>query len=229
MPIQDEVFATSEGDSWYKRNRQALQTFNPAADLPLRILELYGVRPKRVVEVGGSNGYRMAAMAQRFGAEATVIEPSKQAVEEGRKLFPQVRYVNATAANAPIAETFDLVVVNYVFHWIDRATLLASAAAVDRLVAEPGLLLLGDFCSSNRLRVPYHHLRGEVHTYKQDYSQLFLATGCYQTVCMLTGDHGSSSSPEPKFAVAAESDRIAHWLLRKSRADYYIDAPLPSL
>jgi ubiquinone/menaquinone biosynthesis C-methylase UbiE len=228
MQTQDEIFATSESDRWYERNRATLTQFDPAADLPLRIIAQYGLNPRRVAEVGGSNGFRMAALARLSGAEATVIEPSKAAISDGQKLYPKVRFVNGTAGSIPLSETFDLVVVNFVFHWIDRSRLLASAAEVDKLVAQQGFLLIGDFFPSQRLRTDYHHLQGKVHTFKQDYSQIFLATGSYQSVCMLSGDHGSAAAPGMRFGIAVEQDRIGFWLLRKSTSDSYADAAAPS-
>ena len=52
MEAQDNIFARSEGDRWFERNARALQSFNPAEDTPLKLLQFYGVSPRSVLEIG---------------------------------------------------------------------------------------------------------------------------------------------------------------------------------
>ena len=216
--LQDEVFFRSEGDSWFTRNRAALDAFDPSADLPLRLLDLYALRPQSVLEVGAANGARMAAIHRITSARTVAVEPSMQAIHDGRAKFPVVTFVRGTADALPLQGTYDLVIVNFVFHWVDRLTLLRSVAEVDRLVCDGGFLIVGDFQPTNRLRVPYHHLHdGGVYTYKQDYAELFRSTGLYHSVCMLTAHHGTKQLD----AAVAENQRIGAWLLRKELSSHY--------
>src|SRR6185503_4669641 len=190
---QDEIFSAFEGDNYFARNEVALEGFDPEHDLPLRLLTFYRLSPSSALEIGGANGCRLAVIAQRYGARVVGVDPSSKAIEAGKKRFPNIDFLQATAANVPLHEVFDLVIVNFVLHWIDRSTLLRSVAEIDRLIADGGFLLVGDFAPDNRLRVPYHHLAQEqVYTYKQDYSAVFVASGLYHTVCALTGRHGSA-------------------------------------
>jgi|SRR6266487_4862539 len=222
-PNQDELFAASEGDRWYERNKKALEDFDPESDLPLRILELYGLRPRSVAEIGASNGFRVAALARRAGVRAVAIEPSTAAIVDGRRRHPEVEFVQGRAAEVPVREEFDLVIVNFVFHWVDRAHLLRSAAEVDRLVRDGGHLLIGDFLPSNRLKVRYHHLATDkVYTYKQDYAAVFAASGLYHPVCLLTGAHAAGGPRDG----STEDDRIGVWLLRKDLGGHYVPRTL---
>src|SRR6185503_8283483 len=129
---------------------------------------------------------RLAAIHRVTGARTLAVEPSAQAIQDGLANFPFVTFVRGTADAVPLHESYDLVIVNFVFHWIDRLNLLRSVAEVDRLVRDGGFLIVGDFQPANRVRVPYHHLpdRG-VHTYKQDYAELFQCLGLYHFVGML--------------------------------------------
>ena len=216
---QDEIFGASEGDNYFVRNKAALEGFDPEQDLPLSLMRLYSLRPRAVVEIGAANGFRLAAIVHHYGARAIGVDPSAEAIENGRRRFPQVEFLQATAANIPLQEAFDLVIVNFVLHWIDRRTLLRSVAEIDRLVSDSGFLLVGDFAPNNLLRVPYHHLvREQMYTYKQDYSAVFVTSGLYHMVATLKSSHGSPSLS----AVVSENERIGVWLLQKHLQEHYL-------
>ncbi len=221
--LQDNVFTRFEGDRWFERNRKALNSFDTAADLPLKILELYDLRPERVLEIGAANGFRLAAIHARTGAVVVAVEPSSEAILNGKASFPYVTFVRGTASFVPLRETFTLVIVNFVFHWIDRTSLLRAVAEIDRLVQDDGYLLIGDFQPSNQLQVRYHHLTDEqLFTYKQNYAATFLASGLYHPVALLTGHH-VVKKPD---AAVAEADRIGTWLLRKQTDVHYVKAEM---
>jgi SAM-dependent methyltransferase len=221
--LQDNVFTRSEGDRWFERNRTALNSFDAAADLPLKLLDLYDLRPDRVLEIGAANGFRLGAIHARTGAAVVAVEPSIEAILNGKASFPFVSFVRGTATSVPLRESYGLVIVNFVFHWIDRANLLRAVAEVDRLVRDDGYLLIGDFHPSNQLQVRYHHLMEEqLFTYKQNYAATFLASGLYHPVALLTGHH-TGKKPDP---AVAEADRIGTWLLRKQTGVHYVKAEM---
>jgi len=120
----------------------------------------------------------------------------------------------------PLQELFDLIIVNFVFHWIDRTNLLRSVAEIDRLLVDGGFLIIGDFFPSNLTKVRYHHLDDEkVYTYKQNYAGIFTASGLYHPVCLITADHSSKTLT----GEVAESERIGIWLLQKKLRDHYVE------
>lgn len=221
--LQDNVFTYAEGDHWFERNRKALNAFDASADLPLKLLDLYGLSPERVLEIGAANGFRLAAIHARTGAAVVAVEPSAEAILNGKASFPCVTFVRGTAGSIPLREAFSLVVVNFVFHWIDRSSLLRAVAEVDRLVQDEGYLLIGDFHPSNRLQVRYHHLADpQLFTYKQNYAATFLASGLYHPVALLTAHHaGKKLDP-----ATSEDERIGTWLLRKQSQTHYVETQL---
>ncbi len=150
---QDDIFADFEGDRWFQRNRSLIAAFDSERDLPLKLLELYGLRPKSVLEVGAANGFRLAAISRMLDARVVALEPSSEARADGITRFPEVEFVAGHAAAIPLRESFDLVIVDFVFHWVDRRVLAKSAAEIDRVVADGGCLIVGDFFPSNRIRV----------------------------------------------------------------------------
>lgn len=209
MATQDEIFTASEADQWFERNKHVLDKLSEQ-DVPLRLVELYKLEPASVLEVGAANGYRVAEIARRTGAKGVAIEPSSKAIEDGRARFPHVEFHQAQARDLPIAATFELVIVHFVLHWIDRKNLLRCIAEIDRVVADGGYLVIGDFHPWHPARNKYHHLPdAEVMTYKQDYAQIFVATELYQPVGMLTS-YGFELD-----AAAADDRRAGVTLLRK--------------
>ena len=86
-----------------------------------------------------------------------------------------------------------------------------------------GFLIIGDFFPINRLKVPYHHLPNQqVYTYKQNYAAIFLTSGLYQLVCLLTGEHCSRTL----VADVSEMERIGTFLLQKNLSECYVESLL---
>jgi len=217
---QTGVFIESEGDNWYRRNRSALERFDPSSDPAIQVLRQYGITPRSVIEIGAANGFRVDAIIKSTAARGVAIDPSAEAIADGRRRYPAVEFVQAAAHDVALDDTFDLVVVNFMFHWIDRALLFRSAAAIDSVVADGGFLLIGDFAPLNPMRVRYHHLPDrEVFTYKQNYAELFTSSRIYREVGVATFGHpGHTPSATPR-----DADRTAVWLLRKAIREYYTE------
>lgn len=218
---QGKIFLESEGDRWFERNIAVLEHCDPDVDLPLRLMNLYNLCPANVMEVGASNGYRLATIAQRYGSSVVAVEPSADAIRDGQARFPAVEFVRGTADAIDLETAFDLVIANFVFHWVDRGRLLRAMAEIDRLLSDGGHLIIGDFLPDAPTRVRYHHLPDELaYTYKQNYASVFLASGIYRQVAMLTADH----STHELTSGARQDERIAVWLLRKGLLEYYAEA-----
>jgi SAM-dependent methyltransferase len=219
---QDKVFVDFEGDAWFQRDLSKIEKFDAEMDLPLKTVELYRLRPRRILEIGGANGFRLAAIHEHYDVERlVVIEPSLKALADGQSRYDFIEFVRGVASDVPLSGPFDLVIMNFIFHWIGRTSLLKSVAEVDRLLVDGGFVMIGDFLPSNRLRTRYHHLpEHQVFTYKQDYAALFLASGLYRLVCMLTGDHDSKAlNPD-----VGETERIGVFLLRKTGDSAYVES-----
>ncbi|MGH9463438.1 MAG: class I SAM-dependent methyltransferase [Vicinamibacteria bacterium] len=217
---QDDLFGTFEGNNWFQRNHRVLERLDSGADLPSRLIEMYALRPNNVLEVGAANGYRLATIGERYGASTVAVEPSSQAIDDGQVRFPRVRFVRGLAHQIPLAESFDMVIVNFVFHWIDRCNLLKAVAEIDRLLCAGGLLIIGDFFPSNLVRTRYEHIAdADVYTYKQDYASIFQASGLYRVVSLITGDHSSKALDSE----VGEQERIGAWLLKKVPGERYIE------
>lgn len=222
MPKQDAVFSSGEGDQWFQRNQVALNRANAGETDPvLRVIGWTGLKPVKVIEIGASNGFRLNLLRQRYGCDVTAVEPSARAIEQGRSAFPEVRFFQGVASAIPVAEdgAFDLVIVNAVLHWVDRSTLLRSCAELDRLVADGGFLVIGDFFPPSPERVQYHHRSDvELYTYKQNYPEIFLATRLYTQFASVVVDHeGWVNHPD-----IAPRDRFQISVLKKTGTEGHL-------
>jgi SAM-dependent methyltransferase len=219
--VQDDLFFDTEGDAWFNRNSKVLGT-NFENDFPLKLIDLFDLKPTKVLDVGAANGYRLAEISRRFGSGVYVaIEPSHEAIMDGQKRFPFIEFRRGLMYDLPLQEdeVFDLVIVNFVFHWISRDKLFSSVSELDRAIADGGYLILGDFLPDMPTKVKYHHLPDqEVFTYKQSYADIFLSSGLYTLVAQLTFDHDLHSfNPE----IGGESRGVCS-VLRKNKENLYV-------
>jgi len=220
---QDNLFASGEGDKWYRRNQAALGN-KDKIDWPLFLFDLIGNRETitSVIELGCSNGYRLDRLKREYLPQARCvgIDASSEAVAIGSEQFPGLELYQGVLSSPPIEGQFDLVIVNYVLHWIDRSTLAQSVASVDHLVRDGALLLLGDFMPDFQQKRRYHHMPDDhVFTYKQDYQDIFMSLGLYKEMARFAYNHDTpdSYSLQP----VASSSRGVCALLQKSLEDYY--------
>ena len=85
MGDQDKIFLKYEGDNWFERNKKYLKIDR---DLPIFLMETYDIKPTRILEVGASNGYRLAEIYKKLKVEVYAVEPSQRAIKNGEKEFP---------------------------------------------------------------------------------------------------------------------------------------------
>jgi SAM-dependent methyltransferase len=193
---QDAIFLDGEADRYFARNQERVTGGGRLFALLVGVYSDLGRKPTAVLEIGCGGGATLARLQERFGARCVGIDPSARAVEAARARWPAVEFRRGVAAALPLAptESFDLVIVNFVLHWIDRTTLLTSIAEIDRAIADHGLLALGDFLPDYPMAVAYHHLPTEqVFTYKQDYAAIFEATALFRTLQRDVFNHDSQS------------------------------------
>ncbi|MBL8252296.1 MAG: class I SAM-dependent methyltransferase [Candidatus Competibacter sp.] len=220
--IQDDVFFQDEGDAWFCRNRKVLNK-NRSMDWPLMALEWLGnaFQLKSVIELGCSNGWRLAKLADRITGRLVGIDASAQAIANGKESWPALDLRQGLLSNLPVDETFDVVIVNFVLHWVDRKKLAGSIAEIDRVTADNGILLLGDFLPDYCARRRYHHRPElDMYTYKQDYPAIFESLGTYKTISRFSFDHDHPSS---SLSLCSGDTRGMISILHKSLDRFYVE------
>ncbi|MBU0667296.1 MAG: class I SAM-dependent methyltransferase [Nanoarchaeota archaeon] len=190
MTNQQDTFLASEGNKWFERNKNSLLA--DEKDLPIRIITLYNLKPKNILEIGCSNGFRLRFLKKKLMCNCTGIEPSEQAIEDGKNKYKDIRFVRGVCSNIPLNKTFDLIIVNFVLHWVDRNNLNKCISEIDRLLKTNGHLILGDFLPDKPTINKYHHLpESDVKTFKQDYANLFVSSKEYIHLAHLSTTHSN--------------------------------------
>ena len=214
---QREIFSRWEGDRYFGRNAVTPDGLEQAAerDPVLEVLVEGRVEARRILEVGASNGWRLACLRRRRPETVCVgLEPSLAAVTEGARQFPDVSLVRGTAERLPFASgRFDLVILGFFLYLCDRDDLFRVAAETDRVLARNGFVVVFDFCPSRPHRNSYRH-RPDVYSYKMDYAQMFLWNPVFRRVL-------EKRTPHPGTDPKDLDNRIAVSLLRRDPENAY--------
>jgi SAM-dependent methyltransferase len=183
MERQENAFFTREGNEWFKRNRDNLVRA-PETDPVISVITMAGIIPIRVMEIGASTGWRLDLMRRIYGCKFTLaIEPSKEAIWEGQRLYPQVNFISKTASKMPnMRWRFDMIIFGFCLYLCDPETLFEIVARANRCLINGGHLIIHDFPAPV---APYsviyeHHTR--LRSYHMDFAKMFLAHPAYSIV-----------------------------------------------
>ena len=222
----DDVFDEIEADAWFERNQGRLDPSRAAVSDPaLKLLRDWRIRPRRALEIGASNGYRMQALRDECGCEASALDLSANAVADGRRRFPGLDIVEGRATALPFeSDAFDCVVAFGVFCWTSQSDIFKSLMEADRVLSDDGHLLIGDFLPPQPQRIRYHHRKdADIYTYKWDFSAVFQAFPTYRLLSRQLVDHETFSLD----ATHPAHDRFAVTLLRKDLTGGFLTKDRP--
>jgi SAM-dependent methyltransferase len=193
-------WSRDEGDNWFRRNRAVIgRGYDPVTAL----LQVHAIAPHRVCEVGCSNGYRLAALHHAHGCEVIGVEPSSAAIRDGRRRWPFISFIRATADTFTLERPVDLVIVHFVLHWVPRELLFKTLERIDAALMPGGFLVIGDFGLEGFAKRRYHHRpKDDLWTYKQYYPAVFTVSGLYREIGLLRYNHDTH---EPSADITTDS------------------------
>lgn len=174
---QKEIFSSIEGNKYFERNRNNLKC---SQDDPIiqgiAQLELY---PKKILEIGCSNGWRLNLLNKIYKSDCWGIDPSADAIQQGKKEFKEVNLEKGTADALPYEkQMFDMVIYGFCLYLWDRSDLFKIAYEADRVLIDLGNIVIFDFHPYFQYRNYYSHHKG-LYSYKMNYSNLFLWNPAY--------------------------------------------------
>jgi SAM-dependent methyltransferase len=173
---QADIFVESEGDAWLERNRKLIGR-DPVGDA----IEHLGIIPQHVLEIGCSNGWRLAALNAKFNCVVNGVEPGMQGcIEAATRRVPVWRI---TAESLPAGnEVFDLVIYGFCLYLTDPIDWFKIAAEGDRVLKNDGYLIIHDFIEPNRAFATRYAHRDGVLAYHARFSALWLSHPGYERV-----------------------------------------------
>lgn len=174
---QKEIFSTSEGNKYYERNKNKLICSHD--DPIVQGIAQLELCPKKILEIGCSNGWRLNLLQKIYKSDCWGIDPSTDAIQQGRKEFEEVNLEQGTADALPYdKQMFDIIIFAFCLYLCDRNDLFKIAYEADRVLMDLGHLIILDFHPPFQYRNHYAHHEG-LYSYKMNYSNLFLWNPAY--------------------------------------------------
>ena len=204
---QKAFFANGEGDAWYQRNLDAKGLHldvDREEDPILKTIKFLDLPIGKTLEIGCSDGWRLEAIRQDYDCKVIGVEPSKLAIDTGKKKYPNIEYHEGTAENLPFDNScFQGVILGFCLYLCDRSELFKIVAEIDRIIEQNGWLIILDFCPPDNYKNSYKHAEG-IFSYKMDHAALFKANPIYmeQFSHVLPHDEGLGMQPDNRIMVS---------------------------
>ena len=192
MKNQDEVFLDKEADDFFNRN---IYDFDNLPDAKKELIDNFSSilntkKINNILEIGCHIGDLLNYCVEKFNAQKGYgIDPSIHAVNEGNRRFNKncnlVRGVAAQDAVFNNIPKCDLAVVNDVFCWVSRGSILRSIANIDEHISENGYLIIRDFRPNQFIRNKNKHVKDhDVYCHKiiGSHVEIFKQIGNYQVL-----------------------------------------------
>ena len=114
---QSDIFLATEGDAWFLRNRDDLESFKSIdfdVDFISNSLAPFRESITNILEIGCASGRKVASLAKYFDARGFGLDPSQLAINEAKESnrgnISQLNFDVGTATDLPyLDEMFDLV------------------------------------------------------------------------------------------------------------------------
>ena len=171
---QSDIFTETEGDCYYSRNKS-----NQHPKLQTSFIQKYIHKNYNILDIGCSDGYVINALSKGKKCNFYGIDPSKIAINCGKRKYPNLNLTVGTADKLPYKTAFfDIVYFGFSMYLIDRTLLLKSIYCADRVLKNEGFLIIRDFASKTPVFNKYKH-DTRIHSYKMNYSTIFTSLPNY--------------------------------------------------
>jgi SAM-dependent methyltransferase len=190
---QDNYYLVKEGNSFFHRNIKDddIPELRTNKKVILDHINESKIEFQNVLEFGCNYGDLLFYFQNKNKLKNCIgVEPSSDAIEFGKKKYgKKIKLYNGTIAkntinsNKKFENFFDLIIIDDVFGWVSRETILQSVANIDNLLKNDGHIFIRDFFPDKCIRNKNHHVKGGfVSNFKvpQSHASIFLSTGIYE-------------------------------------------------
>lgn len=183
MTSQNAIFLSSEADSYTKRNAEHNAAYSIDTDIVTSVIKERALTPSSIIDLGCSTGERLSALCDRYGIKSlgVGVDASQMAIDIAEKRSPDLVWQRADWTSFATAFRFDLVILSFAMHWIDRKVLMDALKTIHDLTEVGSYVLINDFDPYHGEAVDciYRHHEG-VMTYKRCHGKMLAATGLYK-------------------------------------------------
>jgi len=219
MVKQKEIFKASEGDQWFQRNKNLLNSASGEDDEIVKIIKSLELFPKKTLEIGCSEGHRLGIISKAFKADCYGIDPSSIAINNGKRIYPNIALQVGTADELPFDDnSFDMIIFGFCLYLCDRDDLFKIAYEADRCLQNKGALIIKDFYPPFPYKNKYSHHEG-IYSYKMNYSHMFTWNPAYSEISEIVFSHSGFAGRD------LPDERLAIILLKKNMEYAYPEEP----
>jgi ubiquinone/menaquinone biosynthesis C-methylase UbiE len=198
--LNKDEFWRTDGFAWYERNRGKF--LDEKTDPIMRAIRRMKYPPKKVLEFGCSDGYRLQWIHDLYAAKVTGCEISSDVVQKGKGLHPDVElWACSVSEFERNTGSFDLIIFGFCLYLVDVDVLFRVATNTDLMLKNKGSIIVWDYMPEKD-----HLFRRYLHNYRvnehhQDFRKMFTWHPYYKQV------YFDDTAPEgPVFTLQKEMD-----------------------
>ncbi len=189
--IQDKYYLEKEGNSFFQRNiSDKIPELRKSKQTILDNIKESEIQFSNVLEYGCNYGDLLHHLKKNENIENCIgVEASSDAIKFGTEQYSDlISLYQGTIADNIINENkkyqqfFDLIIIDDVFGWISRETIIQSLANIDNVLKDNGFIFIRDFYPDKLVKNINHHVKDEkIYNYKvpNSHASIFLSTGVY--------------------------------------------------
>lgn len=184
---QKNLFLRAEGNNYYERNKNITdKNFKP--HFSYLIYEKYMKKDMKILEIGCADGMNLNYFSNVTGCSAYGIDPSDEAINNGKINYKNINLSVGTADNLEFADGFfDFIYFGFCLYLADRELLSKIVYESDRVLKNGGFLGIADFDTDIPKKRMYKYVKN-TYSYKYDYSKMFLGFPQYSVTEKVTFD-----------------------------------------
>ena len=172
--INQEEFTVEDANAWYARNKEDLMKKTVNDDKIFLAIDTIFVepKPKHIMEIGCSNGYRLKWLFEKFNAFCFGLDLSTDAIKDGKIDGTKINLQVGAAKNLPLKNgSFDLVIFGFCLYACSRKDLFKTISEADRVLKDMGHIVIEDFYPPFPFKNEDENKPGS-YCYKMDYAKL---------------------------------------------------------
>lgn len=175
-----------EANNYFKRNIKKLSSQNFDNNFTLESLKICKIRPKKILEIGCFNGYRLEQLRKYYVNEKKQvdcfgIDLSKLAINDGNKKFPKIRLYERSSLNLiNMKHKFDLIICDFLY-LLDRELIFEQFDQIYKSLNKDGYLLISDF----EPLFPHFNINNKkknFFSFKVNYSNFLLSSNLFKKI-----------------------------------------------
>lgn len=175
-----------EADNYFKRNIKKLSSQNFDNNFTLESLEICKIKPKKILEIGCFNGYRLEQLRKYYvnkkkQVDCFGIDLSKLAINDGNKKFPKIRLYERSSLNLlNMKHKFDLIICDFLY-LLDRELIFEQFDQIFKSLNKGGYLLISDF----EPLFPHFNINNKkknFFSFKVNYSNFLLSSNLFKKI-----------------------------------------------